>query len=60
MDIPNQEKTTSLSPHLRFMEAEVIWILMQRMSVEQLLTPKGYKICVYKAVCCHQKEPKAQ
>jgi len=59
MDIPHQEKTTSISLHFRFMEAEVSQILKQRPSVKQLLTPKGYKISAYKEGCCHQKEPKA-
>ena len=59
MDIPNKEKTTSISLHLRFMEAEVSQILKQMTSVKELLTPKGYKMPIYKVVCCHQKEPEA-
>lgn len=54
-----RKKTTSISLHIRYMEAEVSQVLKQRTSVKQPLTPKGYKTSVYKVVCCHQKEPEA-
>lgn len=60
MDIPNKEKTSSISLHWRFMEAEVHQILEQRTSKQQLLTPRGYKISTCEVVCYHQQEPGAQ